>query len=237
MKAKSKKKILIIDDEVSVSRFIRHSLEAHGFEVVEAQNGADGLQRLIEERPELIVLDFGLPDISGIEVLKRLREWCKIPVIFLTVRDAEADKVAALDGGADDYLTKPFGVPELLARIRVALRHAQPENENPVFKLGPLEVDRSAHIVKISGMEMKLTATEYSLLGVLIHYAGKVVPHRTILKEVWGPNSVEHNHYLRVYFGQIRKKMEAISPGSSDLIENESGIGYRIRTDLIFPKQ
>lgn len=229
MKSSGKTKVLVIDDEISVSRFIRHSLEANGFVVAEAHNGKDGLQRIIEEKPEIIILDFGLPDTTGIEVLKKLREWSKTPVIFLTVRDAEADKVAALDGGADDYLTKPFGVPELLARIRVALRHATPQEESPLFRAGALEVDRSGHIVKVSGQEVRLTATEYALLCVLVSHAGKVVPHRTILKAVWGPNSVEHNHYLRVYFGQIRKKMEAVATGSSSIIENESGIGYRLR--------
>jgi len=223
-----KTKILIVDDELSVSRLVKHSLEAHGFEVAEAQDGRGGLQKLIEWRPELMILDFGLPDMTGIDVLKKLREWSKIPVIFLTVRDGEEDKVAALDGGADDYLTKPFGVPELLARIRVALRHALPAQETPIFKNGPLEVDRAAHIAKIAGKELKLTATEYALLVVLANSAGKVVSHRTILNEVWGPNSVEHNHYLRVYFGQIRKKMENLLPGSGELIENESGIGYRL---------
>lgn len=222
-------KILVIDDEISVSRFIRLSLEANGFAVVEAHNGNEGIQRTIEERPELVILDYGLPDISGLEVLKKLREWTKIPVIFLTVRDGEQDKVAALDGGADDYLTKPFGVPELLARIRVALRHTLPPDESPIFKLGPLEVDRGAHLVRVGGKEVKLTSTEYSLLHVLVNHAGKVVAHRIVLRDVWGPNMVEHNHYLRVYFGQIRKKFEQASPGSGALIENESGVGYRLR--------
>lgn len=229
MIALSKKKILVIDDESSVSRFLRHSLESNGFLVTEAQTGKAGLQRIIEDRPDLIILDYGLSDISGIEVLKRLREWSKIPVIFLTVRDAEEDKVSALDSGADDYLTKPFGVPELLARIRVALRHIYTADESPLFKDGVLEVDRSARIVRVGGSELKLTATEYALLSVLVAHAGKVVPHRIILKEVWGPNSVEHNHYLRVYFGQLRKKFELAVTGSGDLIENESGVGYRLK--------
>lgn len=226
---RKKTKILVVDDEVSVSRFVRHSLESNGFTVVEAANGKDGLQRLLEDRPDLMVLDFGLPDISGIEVLKKLREWSKVPVIFLTVRDSDSDKIAALDGGADDYLTKPFSMPELLARIRVALRHSLPPENAPVFKSGPLEMDRASHIVRINGQEIKLTATEYSLLSVLVRHAGKVVPHRTILRDVWGPNSVEHNHYLRVYFGQIRKKFEAAQEGAGAILENESGVGYRLR--------
>lgn len=224
-----KSKILVIDDEISVSRFIRHSLEANGFEVLESYSGKEGLQKIANWRPEIIILDFGLPDITGLEVLTRIREWSRVPVIFLTVRDAIADKVAALDSGADDYLTKPFEVPELIARIRVAMRHSQPKDETPVFKSGPLEVDRPAHLVRVNGKEIKLTATEYALLCVLVAHAGKVVPHRTILKEVWGPNSVEHNHYLRVYFGQIRKKLDAGSSGCGNLIENESGVGYRLR--------
>lgn len=226
---RGKIKILVVDDEISVSRFIRHSLEANGFSVVVAHNGKDGLQRAVEERPELVILDYGLPDFSGIEVLKKLRDWSKMPVIFLTVRDADADKVAALDGGADDYLTKPFSVPELLARIRVALRHSLPQEQTPVFHAGPLEVDRSAHTVRVEGLEIKLTATEYALLMVLVNHAGKVVPHRIVLRDVWGPNSVEHNHYLRVYFGQIRKKFEAAKEGAGGMIENESGVGYRLR--------
>lgn len=221
-----KTKILIIDDEISVCRFLRLSLEAHDFSVTESHTGKEGLQKIIEEKPALIILDYGLPDISGIEVLKELREWSHAPVIFLTVRDQDSDKVEALDSGADDYLTKPFSVPELLARIRVSLRHAHPEVDTPVFKVGRLEIDRSAHIVKVDGKEVKLTATEYSMLCLLAKHAGKLVPHRTILKEIWGPNSVEHNHYLRVYFGQIRKKLQS----AGDLIENESGVGYRLKT-------
>lgn len=223
-----KKKILIIDDEISVCRFLRHSLEAHDFSVSESHTGKEGLQKIIEEKPTLIILDYGLPDISGIEVLKELREWSYTPVIFLTVRDQDNDKVEALDSGADDYLTKPFSVPELLARIRVSLRHAHPEEDTPIFRAGNLEIDRSAHIVKVGGKDIKLTATEYSMLCLLAKHAGKLVPHRTILKEIWGPNSVEHNHYLRVYFGQIRKKLQS----AGDLIENESGIGYRLKTSV-----
>lgn len=223
-----KTKILVIDDEPSVSRFIRHSLEAQDFRVVEASSGKEGLQRAVEERPDLIILDFGLPDISGLEVLGKMREWSKVPVIFLTVRDGESDKVAALDAGADDYLTKPFSVLELLARIRVALRHAIPPEQSPIFRSGPLKVDRTAHLVHVGDKEIKLTATEYSILSVLVNHAGKLVSHRILLREVWGPNSVEHHHYLRVYFGQIRKKFEAALPGAGEVIENEPGVGYRL---------
>lgn len=228
----TKSKILVIDDEASIAKFVRHSLEANGFQVVEAATGHEGLQRIIEQRPDLVILDYGLPDILGIDVLKKIREWSKIPVIFLTVRDTDEDKVSALDSGADDYLTKPFSVPELLARVRVALRHALPAEDVPVFKAGYLEVDRAAHIVRVGGKEVKLTSTEYSLLAVLVVHAGKVVPHRIILNDVWGPNSVEHNHYLRVYFGQIRKKFESALAGAGDLISTESGVGYRLKRNL-----
>lgn len=223
-------KILVIDDEASISNLLKHSLTANGFDVLDAPTGSEGIQRMIERRPDLVILDFGLPDMTGLEVLRKIREWSKTPVIFLTVRDADEDKVAALDGGADDYLTKPFSVPELLARVRVALRHSQPSDELPVFKSGPLEIDRSAHLVRVGGKEVKLTSTEYLLLSVLAKHAGKVVPHRTILNDVWGPNSVEHNHYLRVYFGQIRKKFDQAVDGSSDLITTESGVGYRLKS-------
>ena len=225
----TKAKILVVDDEVSITRFLKHGLEANGFQVVEAISGAEALQRMIEQRPDLVILDFGLPDMSGLDVLKKIREWSKTPVLFLTVRDGDDDKVAALDGGADDYLTKPFSVPELLARVRVALRHSQNADAAPTFKSGALEMDRAAHVVRIGGHEVKLTATEYALLAVLVAHAGKVVPHRTILSDVWGPHSVEHNHYLRVYFGQIRKKFEAITIGSGEMIANESGVGYRLK--------
>ncbi|MBX7232699.1 MAG: response regulator transcription factor [Bdellovibrionales bacterium] len=224
-------KILLIDDEISVCRFLRFSLESHGYLVEEAHNGNEGLQKIVEWKPDLVLLDFGLPDILGIEVLKKMREWNKTPVIFLTVRDSDEDKVAALDGGADDYLTKPFSVLELLARVRVALRHAQIEDSIPIFRTGLLEMDRAAHSVKVGNQEVKLTATEYALLCLLAKHAGKMVPHRIILKEVWGPNMVEHNHYLRVYFGQIRKKLDHGFPGSGDLIENEAGLGYRLRIE------
>ncbi len=229
MSPQIKSKILVVDDEKSVSRFIRHSLEANNFKVVEAHTGAEGVQRHIEERPELVILDFGLPDMTGIDVLRQIRGWSRNPVIFLTVRDSESDKVAALDGGADDYLTKPFGVQELLARIRLAFRHSQFQYVPDLFESGPLRVDRSGHTVFIDGIEIKLTATEYALLLVLVNHAGKIVPHKAILSSVWGPNSIEHNHYLRVYFGHIRRKFESAFQGSGDLVRCEAGIGYRLK--------
>ena len=221
-------KILVIDDEKAIGRLLQHSLGAQGFGVVVAQTGKDGLQRIIEEKPDLIILDHGLPDLTGIETLKELRQWSKVPVIFLTVRDAETDKVEALDLGADDYLTKPFSVPELLARIRVALRHAKQEEDQPVFKNGALEIDFAAHLVRIQGKEVKISATEFAILSLLAKHAGKVVSHRTLLNQIWGPNAVERLNYLRVYFAQIRRKLEQTHPGAGNYIENESGVGYRL---------
>ena len=223
----SKSKILVIEDEPSVCKFLRVSLEANQYEMLEAKTANEGLQMAASSRPELLILDLGLPDVSGLDVIRRVREWSKIPIIVLTVLDSEDDKVAALDAGADDYLTKPFSVPELLARIRVGLRHAHPEEEAPVFRNGPLEIDRAGHTVKVSGQLIKLTATEYEILKVLAKYVGKVVTHRMLLKEVWGPNSVEHTQYLRVYLGQIRKKLR-LDEEMPELISTESGVGYRM---------
>ncbi len=221
------KKIVIIDDEASIRRFLRLSLESHGFQVFEGTSGKSGIQEVIARRPDLILLDLGLPDVSGIEILKQLREWSKTPVIVLTVKDSEEQKVEALDLGADDYVTKPFGVPELLARVRVAIRHASlPQNE-PIFRSGPLEIDRSAHLVKVLGKEIKLSPTEYDLLRVLAENAGKVVTHRMLLQAVWGPNSTEHTQYLRVYVGQLRKRLR-VTEDIPELIQTEAGVGYRL---------
>ena len=222
-------KILVVDDENSIRKFLRVSLESNQFTVVEAQNGKEALQKIVEEKPILIILDHGLPDMNGIEVLKQLREWSSVPVIFLTVKDQDEDKVLALDNGADDYLTKPFSLPELMARIRVAIRHAKNEESEPVLHFGLLSLNQSSHKVSYNNTELKLTSTEYDLIKLLIKNGEKLVPHRMILKEIWGPNSVEHNHYLRVYFGQIRKKLDKVSPGAGEIIENESGVGYRLK--------
>ncbi len=222
-------KILVVDDETSIRKFLKVSLEANQFEVVEAQNGNEALQKVIESRPALVVLDHGLPDMNGIEVLRKLREWSTVPVIFLTVRDADEDKVLALDNGADDYLTKPFSLPELMARIRVALRHSKTEETEPVLSFGNLSLNQATHKAYYGEHELKLTSTEYDLLKLLLKNGEKLVPHRMILKEIWGPNSVEHNHYLRVYFGQIRKKLDRVHNGAGEIIENESGVGYRLK--------
>ncbi len=222
-------KILVVDDETSIRKFLRVSLEASGFEVHEAQNGQEGLQKIIEVKPSLVILDHGLPDMNGIEVLKKLREWSSVPVIFLTVRDNDEDKVSALDNGADDYLTKPFSMPELLARIRVGIRHSKTEELKPILVFGKLSLNQSTHKASYDGHELKLTSTEYDLLKLLLRNGEKLVPHRMILKEIWGPNSVEHTHYLRVYFGQLRKKLDGVSAGAGEIIENESGVGYRLK--------
>lgn len=222
------KKILVIDDEAPIRKFLRLSLENEKYQVVEAVNGAEGLRELIASHAELVILDLGLPDLAGEEVIKRIREWSNVPVIVLTAKEDDASKVKVLDAGADDYLTKPFSVIELLARIRVVERHIVPEDsQEKLFRLEDLEVDLSNRLVKLSGKEVHLTATEYNLLKLLVKHAGRVITHRQILKEIWGPNSVEHTQYLRVYMGHLRKKLEP-KPSSKKLIINEPGIGYRL---------
>jgi two-component system, OmpR family, KDP operon response regulator KdpE len=218
---------LIIDDEVQIRRLLRISLEANGYRVFEAINGQTGLAEAAQRRPEIVVLDLGLPDMDGVAVLKRLREWSNVPVIVLSVRDSEEDKIAALDNGADDYLTKPFSTGELLARLRVAQRHAQPPLDTAVFQTGPLEVDLTSRTVKVKGKPIKLTATEYALLQLFVRHAGKVLTHRQIMKEVWGPTYVDQTHYLRVYMTHLREKIEE-HPSEPELLITESGVGYRL---------
>ncbi len=220
--------VLVIDDEPQIRRLLRVTLEANGYRVLDAATGQDGIVQAAQWRPDVILLDLGLPDLDGLSVLKRLREWSHVPVIALTVRDREADKVAALDNGADDYVTKPFSTGELLARMRVALRHAQPAPEAAVFRTGPLEVDLVARVVTVKGREVKLTATEYSLLRLFVQHAGKVLTHRQILREVWGPANVEQTHYLRVYMAHLREKLEA-NPAQPELLLTEPGVGYRLQ--------
>jgi two-component system KDP operon response regulator KdpE len=219
--------VLIIDDEVQIRRLLRVTLEANGYRVIEAASGKDGLVEAAQGRPDVIVLDLGLPDMDGAEVLKRLREWSQAPVVVLSVREAELDKVTALDLGADDFMTKPFSTAELLARLRVAQRHAQPIADNAVFHCANLEVDLSSRIVTLKGAEVKMTPTEYSLLRLLVRNAGKVVTHRQILKEVWGPTYVDQTHYLRVYIAHLREKIET-DPSRPELIVTEPGVGYRL---------
>ncbi len=222
-------RILVVDDEPQIRRFLRVSLGAQGYDVVEAASGQEAVLKAGGERPDLVILDLGLPDMDGMEVLRQVREWSKVPVIILSVRGRETDKVAALDAGADDYLTKPFGVAELTARIRAAMRHQlQATAPEPVFESGGLKVDLAGRTVSVSGREVKLTPTEYELLRVLVTHAGKVITHQHLLREVWGPASVDQTHYLRVYVGQLRQKIEP-DPTQPQYVVTEPGVGYRLR--------
>jgi len=218
---------LVIDDELQIRRLLRVCLEANGYRVTEAATGREGIAEAAQHPPDVVILDLGLPDIEGFTVLKRLREWSRVPVIVLSVRDREEDKIAALDNGADDYVTKPFSSGELLARLRVAQRHAAPSAETTIFRSGQLEVDLAARVVKLKGREVKLTATEYSLLRLFVQHAGKVLTHQQILREVWGPNYVEQTHYLRVYLAHLREKLEA-NAAQPELLITEPGVGYRL---------
>jgi two-component system, OmpR family, KDP operon response regulator KdpE len=218
---------LVIDDELQIRRLLRVNLEASGYRVLEAATGQEGITLAAQWRPDVVVLDLGLPDMDGVAVLKRLREWSRVPVIVLSVRDREDDKVAALDNGADDYITKPFSTAELLARLRVAQRHAQPSAQASHFRTGRLEVDLTARQVKLNDREVRLTATEYALLRLFVQHAGKVLTHRQILREVWGPNALEQTHYLRVYVAHLRDKLE-VEPSNPSLILTEPGVGYRL---------
>jgi two-component system KDP operon response regulator KdpE len=222
-----KPKALVIDDEKQMRRLLRVSLEANGYQVTEATSGREGLTEAAQRPPDVVLLDLGLPDMDGVEVLKRLREWSHAPVVVISVRERQGDKIAALDNGADDYITKPFKVGELLARLRVAQRHAQPTTDSAVFKSGDLEMDLSAHVVKVKGQEVKLTATEYSLLRLFVQHAGRVLTHQQILREVWGPNSIEQTNYLRVYMAHLREKLEPES-AKPTLLVTEPGVGYRL---------
>lgn len=219
--------VLVIDDEVQIRRLLRLTLEANGYRVLEAENGQEGLVEAATRQPDIVILDLGLPDMDGVAVVKRLREWSRVPVVVVSVRDRDEDKIEALDAGADDYVTKPFSTPELLVRLRVALRHVEPTKEEVVFRSGDLSVDMADRRVSVKGVEVHLTVTEYSLLRLLVRHAGKVLTHRQILKEVWGPNAADHTHYLRVYVARLREKIESI-PSRPALLITESGIGYRL---------
>jgi two-component system KDP operon response regulator KdpE len=217
---------LIIDDEIQIRRLLRVVLEGENYQVHEAETGQQGLMEIASRRPTIILLDLGLPDLDGLEVLRRLREWSEAPVIVLSVRDDEQGKVAALDAGAEDYVTKPFSTPELLARLRTAQRKTRPEEEVSVFKSGDLIVDLTARVVTRGGHEIKLTATEYALLRLFVRHPGRVLTHRYILREIWGPKSEDHRQYLRVYITHLRQKIET-DPTKPRLIKTEPGIGYR----------
>lgn len=220
-------RILIIDDEKAIRDILKLNLKSENYSVEEAINGLDGLEKVKSYHPHLIILDLGLPDRSGMDILRELRTWTKIPVIVLTVFDDEATKVKLLDIGADDYLTKPFGPSELNARIRVALRHFGQIEATPLFESGDLKVDLNLRHVSMSGVEIKLTKTEFELLQRLVRDTGKVVPQLKLMKEIWGSQSQEETHYLRIYIKQLRKKIEK-NPSEPVHILTEPGVGYRL---------
>ena len=225
--------VLVVEDEPQMRRFLRATLGAHGYRFVEADTAAQALAHATAHNPDIVLLDLGLPDLDGLEVTRRLREWATTPVIVLSARGQEADKIAALDAGADDYLTKPFGAGELLARMRVALRHAartSGETDEPVVTFGEIAVDRARRRVTRGGAEVHLTPREYRLLLALVKHAGKVLTHQQLLKEVWGPGSVRETHYLRVYMAQLRHKLEA-DPARPRHLRTEPGVGYRLLGD------
>jgi two-component system KDP operon response regulator KdpE len=222
--------VLVIDDEVQIRRLLGVVLSGAGYKVIEAENGVLGIQMVAGARPDIVLLDMGLPDMGGLAVLARLREWSRVPVIVLTVQNDETDKISALDRGADDYVTKPFSPGELLARIRVALRRVEPQADKAIFSQEGLEVDFVSRSVRKDGTPVSVSPTEWGLLTLLIRHAGRIVTHNQILREIWGPGSEHHRSYLRVYFSHLRKKVER-DPASPTLILNEPGVGYRLHVD------
>jgi len=223
--------VLVVEDEPQVSRFLRPALEGQGYRIVEATTAAEAIVQATSSNPDVVLLDLGLPDGDGIDVTRRLREWSTAPIIVVSARGQEADKVAALDAGADDYLTKPFGTGELLARLRVAQRHSarfKDDVGDPVFEAGGLRVDLGHRHVSRDGQEIHLTPLEYKLLSALVRCNGKVITHRHLLKDVWGPTSVNETQYLRVYMGQLRHKIER-DPARPELLMTETGVGYRLK--------
>ena len=225
--------VLVIEDEPQMRRFLQAALSSHDFRPVEATTAREGIAQATGRNPDVILLDLGLPDGDGIDLTRKIREWSRTPIIVISARGQEQDKIAALDAGADDYLTKPFGIGELLARLRVALRHAaQPADTppEPLFTVGDLRVDLVKRQVFVADQEVHLTPTEYKLLTLLVRHAGKVLTHRQLLKEVWGPNAVEHAHYVRVYMTQLRHKIEA-DPAKPRYLLTETGVGYRLKVE------
>ena len=226
--------VVVIEDEPQIRRFVRHALEAEGWQVHEADTAKKGLVETGTRKPDLLVLDLGLPDGEGLDVIRDVRGWSGVPIIVLSARSGEAEKIAALDAGADDYLTKPFGVGELLARVRANLRRPRSaaggvatDETDPVFRFGNVEVDRQARLVRRGGMEVHLTPTEYRLLSVLMANAGRVLTHRQLLREVWGPSHAEQSHYLRIYMGHLRQKLE-VDPTQPTHLLTETAVGYRL---------
>lgn len=222
------RRVLLVDDEAAIARFLRPALEANDFEIVSAGTVAEAIKRVAADSPDIVLLDLGLPDGDGKDVIRRAREWSDVPIIVLSAREREAEKIESLDLGADDYVNKPFSVGELMARIRTALRHRmQRKAEVPVHRIGDLEIDAVRHRVSSAGSELKLTPKEFELLSFLARHAGRVVTHRQILAAVWGPAHTEDTQYLRVYVGQLRQKIEA-KVDDPRIILTEPGIGYRI---------
>jgi two-component system KDP operon response regulator KdpE len=225
--------VVLIEDEPQIRRFLRATLTGQGYRLFEAATGADGLVEVGSRQPDVIIVDLGLPDMDGVDVIRRLREWTAVPIIVLSARGQEPDKVTALDAGADDYVSKPFGAGELLARIRVALRHtagASHEADEAAFKVGELQVDRLRRHVSLGGTEVRLTPTEYKLLTTLIRHAGKVITHQQLLREVWGPAHTDQSHYVRIYMAHLRHKLEA-EPARPRYLLTEPGVGYRLAAD------
>jgi two-component system, OmpR family, KDP operon response regulator KdpE len=220
--------ILIVDDEEAIRQFLDVTLTSQGYEVVEAASGQEALSKASSRHPELIILDLGLPDIDGVEITRRLRQWTQLPILILSVRGSEIDKIAALDAGADDYLTKPFGSGELLARIRVAWRHQAQSPGEPIFTEGQISVDLAKRVVTVSGQEAQLTPTEYDILRVLVYHAGRVTTHRQLLQEVWGEQYGDELHMLHVNISNLRRKIEP-DPARPSYIITEPGVGYRLR--------
>jgi two-component system KDP operon response regulator KdpE len=223
----------VIEDEAPIRKFLRTGLESQGFQLAEATTAREGLAQAATRAPDLVLLDLGLPDMDGFELVKRLREWSTTPVLILSARGQEKDKIQALDAGADDYITKPFSMGELLARIRVALRHRarpKPGDEGGVVETGNLKIDLERRHVAVAGEEIRLTPIEYRLLSTLARHAGKVLTHDVLLREVWGPGYTSQHHYLRVYMAQLRHKIEA-DPARPRLLITESGVGYRLRAE------
>jgi two-component system KDP operon response regulator KdpE len=226
----SNERVLVVDDEQAIRRFLRVTLTSQAYAVIEAASGQEALSSVATQKPDIIILDLGLPDLDGVEVVRMLREWIQIPIIILSVRRSESDKIAALDAGADDYLTKPFGVGELLARLRASLRRAARTTDEPVFANGSLKVDLERRVVTVSGQEVQLTPHEYELLRAFITHAGKVLTHRHLLREVWGVEYGDELHMLHVNISNLRRKIEP-DPTRPQFIITEPGVGYRLRTD------
>ncbi|MGZ9163800.1 MAG: response regulator [Anaerolineales bacterium] len=223
-------RVLVVDDENPIRRYLRAALGAQGFAVYEASNGEDAIKGVIANHPDIIILDLGLPDFDGIEVTRRLREWSQIPIIILSVREAENDKIAALDAGADDYLTKPFGTGELMARMRVAMRRLAGNADEPVLQVEDLKMDLSRHLVTVNDGEIALTPTEYDILRLLLQNAGRVLTHRQLLRQVWGTAYESEMHLLRVNISNLRRKIES-DPARPHYLLTEPGVGYRLRAD------